>query len=432
MIRAHLVLLTASISLLIALPALASPVGESAGEILVDGPLDMQPGSNPSSPDAVVDKLGRSIFVWDGTISGTSKEVFLRIFPADGSEPGAPVQVNTFVENNQHFPRVAVRSDGSFLVVWLSAERPEPGDNFLRNIVRSQAFDTNANPVGDEQILSTLDPLLTTDNKVDVAALPGGDYIVVWRSSQTPEPEDNSTTIQGRRIGANGAPLAGQFQINSTQTGASERFPAVTELTDGGFLVVWTTSEVHGRRFMADFTPAGDDFQINTFTSGAERETDLVLHEDGRVLVIWADDGDSGGDDEEEIRGRLYSQDVIAQGSDFRINTLVTGVQKDPRAADYGQGGFFVVWQSAASAGDDDSPPGIEGRIVTGSDQFAGPEFQLNEWTSGRQQVPGIGGKNDHIAVGWDSSSNAESQASVINGQFWSICGIFCDSFEGE
>jgi len=417
--------------LLLSMPALASPVGESAGEILVDGPLNIQPGSNPGNPDAVVDESGRSIFVWDGTPTDTAKEVFLRIFPADGSSPVDPVQVNTFDDNNQHFPRVAVSGDGSFLIVWLSAERPEPEDNFFRNIVRSQAFDADANPVGDEQILSTLKPLLTTGNKVDVAALRGGDYIVVWRSSQTPDQDPthkNGTTIQGRRIGANGVPLAGQFQVNSTITTVSESYPAVTELADGGFLVVWTTPEVHGRRFNADFTAAGDDFDINTFTTGTEADTDVVVHEDGQVLVVWKDKEDSLNFN--EIRGRLFNQDLIAQGSDFRINTLVTGDQQAPRVADYEQGGFFVVWESAASAADDNDPPGIEGRIVTGSNQFAGPEFQLNEWINQKQQFPGIGGKNGRIAVGWDSATNAETSQSVINGQFWSICGIFCDSFE--
>ena len=414
--------------LLLPVPVLAEPVGEHAGEILVDGPLGMQPGSEPSNPDVVVDESGRSLWVWDGTPSTTRKEVFLRIFPADGGPPGDPVQVNTFAEDNQHFPRIAVRDDGSFLVVWLSKERPQPEDNFTRNIIRSQAFDADSNPVGSEQILSELKPLLGTGNKVDVAALSGGDYIVVWRSSQTPEPDDSSTTIQGRRIGANGAPLAGQFQINSTKTSASEHYPAVTGLADGGFLVAWTTTEVHGRRFKADFTPVTDDFQINTLTAGSESQTDVVLHEDGRILVVWTDQEDKSN--VLEIRGRLFSQNLAAQGSDFRINNLLNGPQEVPRVADYGKGGFFVVWESDASAGDDNSPPGIEGRIVTGSDQFAGPEFQLNEWSSGRQQVPGIGGKNDRVAVGWDSSTNEDNLNSVIYGQLWSICGIFCDGFE--
>ena len=419
---------TLILCLLLPLPLLAAPVGEHAGEILVDGPLAAQPGVNPSNPDAVVDKSGRSIFVWAGTVSDTQQEVFVRIFPADGGPPGSPVQVNTFVEGRQDFPRIAVRDDGAFLVVWLSKEPPEPEDNFTRYIIRSQAFDADANPVGSEQILSELKPLLSTDNKVDVAALPGGDYIVIWRSSQTPEPDDSSTSIQGRRIGATGVPLAGQFQVNSTQTGVSERFPAVTELADGGFLVVWTNLEVHGRRFNADFTPVGDDFNINTLTTGTESQADVIVHEDGQVLVVWTDQEDRA--EITEIRGRLYSQNLIAQGADFRINSLVAGAQSNPRAASYGKDGFFVVWQSDASAGDDTSPEGIEGRIVSGSDQFAGPEFQLNVWTQGKQYVPGIAGRNDRVAVAWDSESNEESQASVIYGQFWSICGVFCDGFE--
>jgi hypothetical protein len=389
----------------------------------------VQPGGGPGFPDVAVDKLGRSIFVWNGTPAGTREEVFLRIFPADGSSPTDPVQVNTFVEFPQREARVAVSDDGSFLVIWQSNEPENPGDA-SRKVVHSQAFDANANPVGNEQLLSTLAPRVATGGiYADVAALLNGGYIVVWRSSQTSEPEDSSWTIQGRRIDANGEPLAAQFQVNSLMTSLGENYPAVTELADGGFLVVWTGPQVHGRQFTADGTPFGDDFQINTLIAGVERFTDVVLHEDGRVLVIWEDEEESG-DNGSEIRARLLSPGLIAQGMDFRINTLITGDQKTPRAADYGQGGFFVVWQSAVSAGDDNAPPGIEGRIVNGSDQFTGPEFQVNNWIEGKQQSPGIGGKNGRVAVGWSSQSNPETSANVINGQFWSICGIFCDGFE--
>ena len=193
-IRAALTLILPLSLILLPIPALAAPVGEHAGEFLVDGPLDAQPASGPANPDVVIDESGRSIWVWDGTPAGTRREVFLRIFAADGDPTTDPVQVNTFTADNQNYPRVAAGSDGSFLVAWLSKERPDPENTTTRYVIRSQAFDANANPVGGEQRLSTLDPLLTTANKVDVAALPGGDYIVVWRSSQTPEPGDNSTS----------------------------------------------------------------------------------------------------------------------------------------------------------------------------------------------------------------------------------------------
>ena len=117
-------------------------------------------------------------------------------------------------------------------------------------------------------------------------------------------------------------------------------------------------------------------------------------------------------------------------GQDFRINTQTTDGQREPEVAEYGKGGFFVVWESRVSAGNDVEPSSIEGRIVTGSNQFASPQFLVNSWTPDSQQDPGMGGKNGRIAVGWNSSSNPETTTNVIQGQFWSICGIFCDSFE--
>ena len=427
MTHARLILLTASIGLLISIPALASPVGESAGEIWVDGPADVQPGLQPGNPDAAVDGMGRSIFVWGDTPSTKRKEVFLRIFPADGSSPGDPVQVNTFIEKAQQYPRVAVSSDNSFLVIWQSDEPFPENMTVDRKIVRSQAFDAAGDPLGDEQIISTLPTAEATQVSADVAALRDGGYIVVWRSRRSSEPDPDSISIQARRIGADGVPLAGQFQVHP-KTGAGENFSAVTELADGGFFVVWTVPQVHGRRFNADGSAHGDVFQINTFIEGTESETDVVQHEDGRVLVIWKDVEGSG--DGTEIRGRLFSPELVALGEDFRINTLIAGDSKEPRAAAYGQGGFFVVWESTTSNGGDNNPNSIEGRFVTGRDQFAGPQFLVNEWTPGSQQFPGIGGKNGRIAVCWNSQSNPETSNSTINGQFWSICGIFCDGFE--
>jgi len=370
------------------------------------------------------------VFVWDGTPSSTRKEVFLRIFPADGSPPGDPVQVNTYTDRAQHGPRVAINTDDSFLVVWQSDEKPNPEDGFYREVVRSQAFDANANPVEDEQLLTELKPLIATGGpNPEVAVLNDGSYIVVWRSSQSSDPLEKSTSIQARKIGANGIPLGGQFPVNEPSSDG-EDYPAVTALADGGFLVVWTVpKQVRGRRFAADGTPAGGVVQLNTLVEGSKSQTKVVSHQDGGVLVVWRDT--AGVDnDVAEIYGRFFNQGLNAQGNEFRINVMTIGQQHEPEVADYGQGGFFVVWVSAVSAGNDIEPSSIEGRIVTGSNQFAGPQFLVNSWTDSTQQFPGMGGNNGRIAIAWKSGSNADTSGNVIMGQFWSICGIFCDGFE--
>jgi hypothetical protein len=178
---------------------------------------------------------------------------------------------------------------------------------------------------------------------------------------------------------------------------------------------------------MSDGTPAGNDFQVNTFVGSFRDQTDVATNEDGRVLVVWRDDEDGDGT---EIRGRLYNPALTPLGPDFRINTYVTDDQTVPQVAGYGKAGFFVVWRSFGSSGPDAAPFSIEGRIVTAADAFAGPQFLVNQYTSNSQENPGIGGRGGYVAMAWMSRENEVVMGQVILGQFWNICGIFCDGFE--
>lgn len=415
----------------LSMPVFAQPVVEPGSELWVDGPLDVKPGDQPLTTDADVDYRGRQVFVWDSdSAEATEHAIFLRVFDAGGSSLVGPVQVNTYDDSDQFSPRVAVSDDGSFLVVWDSREPPAPGEP-LEPIIRSQAYDAEGQPVGAEQVLSTLPTGGGWVPSAAVAALPGGGYIAVWRSRTTPNAEELGTSIQGRLIAANGLPVGGQFQVDSAINDASENDPSVTALADGGFLVVWSSRpNIWGRRFEADGTPATDDFQIHTYDSGNNRDqTDVALNENGRVLVVWRDLEDNLTDG--EIRGRLYSPELVAQGSDFRINSYMSDEQSRPSVSNYGDTGFFVVvWMSQGSIGSDAEPESIEGRVVSGSNAFATPQFLVNAYTPTAQTVPAAGGRDDWVAVAWRSASNEEVMRAVIMGQLWDICGIFCDGFE--
>lgn len=411
-------------SVLLPLSASAGPaIGESTGEFWVDGPADVQIGTDPSFPDVVIDHQGRSIFVWKSFIA-TRNEVYMRRFDANREPLGDPVIVNTTIEDDQSFPRVAVSGDNSFLVIFQSDE-PDPNVGVDRKWVRSQAFTAAGAPNGTEQMLSTFSTGEPSNVNADIASLKDGGYVAIWRGRNS---EGNDVNIWGRMIGADGVPTAAPFVVNSTM-GVSENQPTVTGLSDGGFFVVWTGPDVHGRRFTADGTPVGNDFQIDTYVGGPESNPDVALHSDGRVMVVW-DDEALGAD--RFIRGRLFSPDLVPQGSDFAINTLLSGVKEDPKVGNYGRAGFFVVWEDRVSVGNDVADSSIQGRIVTGTNQFGGPQMQINEWITGAQQFAAIGGRNDRIAIAWHSKSNPDTNSNVINGQFWSACGIFCDGFEGS
>jgi hypothetical protein len=405
-------------------------VGEPGSELWVDCPLEAKPGNQPLTTDADVDHRGRQVFVWDSdSAEVTEHAVFMRVFDTDGNSLVGPVQVNTFDENDQNRPRVAVSGDGSFLVVWESMEEPMPGET-AQPLIRSQAYDSDGQLSGVEQLVSTLPTGLGWVPNVAVAALPEGGYIAVWKSRNTANMEELGTSIQGRLIADNGVPVGDQFQVDSAINDPSEVDPSVTALADGGFFVVWSSRpNIWGRQFEADSTPLGSDFQIHTYDSIFQRDqTDVAINDDGRVLVVWRDFEENSN--EGEVRGRLYNADLDAMGPDFRINSHESDDQSHPRAGNYGEAGFFVMWDSEGSVGPDAEWRSIEGRVVNGPDSFATGQFLVNTFTPGSQTDPAIGGRDGRVAMSWRSTANEAIARPVIMGQLWNICGIFCDSFE--
>ncbi len=413
--------------LLIGAAASAQTVLNSVGDDLwIDGPAIVEPGTNQTYPDVAVDNDRRSIFVWEADFAsgGDSWDIFARQFDVDGNPLQDPIFVNSYTSDAQNQPRVAVAANDSFLVIWQSSEYDaDVGVN--RFWVRSQAFDSTGSPVGSEALLSTLSSGEATDVNADVAALRGGGYVVAWRSRNSTG-TDSSFNIQARRVSAAGVPQGSQFQVNSA-TNQAEKEPAVVELADGGFLVVWINPEVSGRRFDASGSAVGGDFQINTNAAGGESDPDAVLGWDGRVLVVWRDD--EGIAKSGEIDGRLFDADLGALGDDFRINTLTDGLQDNVRAGDYGPLGFLVAWQSATTNGNDANPASIQSRIVTGDDSFLADQSQLNTFTTGTQETPGVGGWYGRAAVAWRSAGNSETPGDVITGDLWEDC-LFCDDLE--
>jgi hypothetical protein len=308
-----LVWVVTAIGLVAVGPTLAGGQGIEAGpEIWIDGLGTVPPGTGRSVPDSAVDDIGRRIHVW-GAFTSERNDVFLRRFDALGNPLEDPRMVNTTTEDDQSIPRLAVASDGSFLVVFQSDEL-DPGLGVDRKVIRSQAYDANGDPVGPEQRLSTVLTNRATDAFADVAALrvadgsPGG-YAVVWASLNSAG-TDNDTSVQGCMVSAAGVP-GQQFQVNSGESGFQDH-PSVTELADGGFLATWTSqSQIVGRRFNAAGGPIGGDFVISTAFISQKLSNDAAIGWDGKVAVVWADQ-EEDGTDAREIRARLFDADLVA------------------------------------------------------------------------------------------------------------------------
>jgi len=419
----------------VSLPAGAGEGLDSAGpEIWVSGPENVQLSTSVGYPDVGVDEEGRQIYVWE--TFGVNRGIALRRFDSEGSPLEDPRLIvdNTAATNPQR-PRLAVAADGSFMVIWQSSE--DLGGGAMRWI-RGQLFNSTGVAIGPQQLVSSIatgPSGLLTD--ADVAALrledgTSGGFVAVWTSDNTiPGGSDNSSTsIQAQRITDGGVPTGGQIEVNSI-TSSGQRKPAVAEMSDGGFFVVWIQPYVQGRRFTAVGVPS-DQFQINTAFSGIMDEPDVAIGWGGVVAVVWEDPENYANST--EIRARLYDSELNAAGDDFRVNTVNMNGQDLPRVADFGPKGFLVTWESyESSAGTDESGWSVQARIVIGPDTFDGPQVQYNTWETGTQGIPASHGWYGRLGSVWESVGNDQDpppgNTEHIMGRNIEHC-LFCDDFE--
>ena len=129
-------------------------------------------------------------------------------------------------------------------------------------------------------------------------------------------------------------PTGTDIQVN-TFTSSDQIYPSVTALTDGGFVVTWSSDGqdgsgygIYGQRYAADGTPVGSEFRVNTYTSNDQVYSSVTALADGGFVVTWSSDGQDGSG--YGIYGQRYAADGTPVGSEFRVNTYTTSDRAIP------------------------------------------------------------------------------------------------------
>ncbi|HEX8668732.1 MAG TPA: calcium-binding protein [Allosphingosinicella sp.] len=218
-----------------------------------------------------------------------------------------------------------------------------------------------------------------------IAPLADGGYVIVWQG-----PEDNGTTgVFGRRFDASGQPTSDGFHVN-TYTPNMQAFADVAGLSDGGFVVTWssegqngTDGSVFGQRYNAAGAPVGSEFQVGSGPSFYQTTARVAGLEDGRFVVVWYRPGDSAPD----AFGQIYAADGAPIGDRFDISGGMSGGQFLPDVAALDDGGFVISWTSAAAPGDN----GFDIRARRFDSTGAGSDvFRVNTITQGEQNSSSI------------------------------------------
>ena len=343
------------------------------------------------------------VFVWTSIEQdGSGLGVFGRV---DGS---GEFRVNTYTTGYQADPSVAMDDSGNFVVVWASDQDGSESGVF------GQRFTVGGAPLGPEFRVNTY----TTDSQEQprVASDLNGNFVVVWTS----EAQDGSAAgVFGQRYAGSGAPLGGEFRVNTYTTGFQYNPAVSAAASPNNFVVVWQDGTgpgggqpgrgVFGQRYATVGVPLGPEFQVETYTTGYQGAPDIVVQPSGSYVVVWHSDGQDGSD--LGIYGQRYGSSGVPFGSEFRVNAATAGPQAFPSIgiAD-GIGCFMIVWTS-----DDGSGTGIFGQAYPFGEPTE-PQYRVNTFTTGNQTSPIVSPNGDigTFVVAWESQGQDGSGYGVF------------------
>jgi hypothetical protein len=182
------------------------------------------------SPAMAMDSAGNLVVVWAGDSADRGGGgIFARRYDAAGRAFGAEIQISESSTEAQFAPAVATDDEGGFVVVWQRAA-------FFVSQVVGRRYDSGGMPVGD--VFRVTADAGYTNAFPTVAALPGGDFVVVWERDDLSQLFVGPGDIVAQQYLSSGDPVGGALRVNHVVAG-HQGTPAVTADATGHLVVAW-------------------------------------------------------------------------------------------------------------------------------------------------------------------------------------------------
>jgi Ca2+-binding RTX toxin-like protein len=185
---------------------------------------------------------------------------------------------------------VTALTNGGLVVTWNEL------DQFGTILVRAQLYNELGARIGGEITVNTRglvghDPDNLEDGQViDVAALPGGGFVVAW-ARQT-----NGGDIAFQRFSSTGAKLGAETDVTGGADAGDEWDPNIATLANGNFVITWiedspTDADVHATVYTAAGAPVIGQTNINLsldapgVPAGIPEDNDVAATADGGFVI---------------------------------------------------------------------------------------------------------------------------------------------------
>lgn len=279
--------------------------------------------------------------VWDYT-SATGGGILMQRYDTAGARAGSNARVafDGIIQSSMSAARLG---DGGLIVTWSGQDVFAPtftGDTEIWG----QRYSSSGKEVG-ERWFQVNSVKAGYQSQPVVASLGSGGFVVVWGV--------DSSRVAGQVYAASGAPIGGEFTIRTATAPVGDFSPAVTGLANGGFVAAWVESDtsaagVYAQRFSAAGTPVGAVFRVNNYLGNSQNGPSIAGLTEGGFVITWTSaiqDGSAEG-----VYGQAYTSASVPLG-EFAVNSRKEGRQWHASVAPLADNSFVVTWASDAQEG---------------------------------------------------------------------------------
>ncbi|MCP3368295.1 Ig-like domain-containing protein [Bradyrhizobium cajani] len=331
---------------------------------------------------------------------------------------GTEFQVNSQTAGSQWYPSVTGLANGGFVVTWqdgLAGSNSGSGTlgDASGSAVKAQVYAADGSKVGGEFLVNTQ----TNGSQATpvVTSLSNGGFVVSWQ-------DQNSTNgdIKAQIYGANGAPVGGEFTINSV-TANNQNTPAITGLPNGGFVVAWTNQgtvapDIKAQVYDANGAKVGSEFLVNSASANFDQErASIATLSNGDFVVTWNDfrTGDW------QVRGQVFhptASGASKVGSEFTVDTAFYNSRVVAGVTGLANGNFVISFEDTSGE--------VRAQVFTAAGVKVGSEFQVNTQTSGNQGFSSITAlTSGAFVVTWSDEGTGDGNGPAIKAQVYDAAG---------
>jgi hypothetical protein len=320
--------------------------------LIVDSNM-ISPGDISTSPALGMSASGNMVVAYE-----RGGEIYAQIRNINGVAVKSEFQANTYTANRQKIANVAVLTNGTFFVSWVS-EWYNDGSGLKSDVRVGQKFNSVGDKVGSEFVISI------GGYDVDMKGTHSGGFVYA------------ADLIDGHdvRVGvydASGSLVGSAIDVFSAAENDCSGIPNIEigVRSDDSFVIVWSHGDcsrddenVFARAYDASGNPQTDVFRVNATTNSYQEEPSVCVNDRDGYVIVW-----EGHD--RSIYSKEYDSLHNVVKADTKVNSYTPTYPpdrffySDAKCASLPGGAYVVTWEHTEDYADNYD---VIARFVDGS-----------------------------------------------------------------